>query len=89
MVEESWSASASDIVGKSNTDRELVMVEGKLIKDIAMPVSTPNILSASSLDKPERISIIGIKIASILLRILTSSLLNVRGTVNLRNLRIE
>ena len=33
--------SASDIAGSKITEREFVIVEGKLIKDIAIPVSMP------------------------------------------------
>ena len=38
-------ALASDIVGSKITDNELVIVEGNIIKDIAIPVSIPYILN--------------------------------------------
>ncbi len=45
-------ASASETMGRSSTEMELVMAEGNRIRGRLMPVSTPYTPSASALFKP-------------------------------------
>ena len=73
--------SASEIVGNNTTESELVIVEGKLIKAMDIPVRIPYVLKAKLWDIPNLISIIGIRIDSILLNKLIVSLFTVSGTV--------
>ena len=61
-------ACASETVGSRTTARELVIADGKKIKGSAIPVSTPYVLRASALDRPNSSSLLGTKIASRLCR---------------------
>ena len=72
---------ASDTVGRSITDNEFVIADGKLINDIAIPVSIPYILRAWLWFIPDFKSIIGISIDSMLLSKLIDNLLQVSGRV--------
>ena len=75
-------ADASDTAGRSITARELVIAVGNIIRGRAIPVKTPKMDRAVEVSSPDSFSFSGIKIASILVKILRINLFPVSGTAS-------